>query len=57
MVLNLVVIWLGYDDYVKKCARMLAKQGYTAFALDMYGNGKQTAHLTLRFSKFLNRYW
>ncbi len=36
--------WWGHDDYVKKRARMLAEQGYTAFALDMYGNGKQATH-------------
>ncbi len=33
--------WWGNNDYSKKRARMLAKLGYIAFALDMYGNGKQ----------------
>ncbi len=36
--------WWGLNDYVKKRARMLAEQGYTAFALDMYGDGKQATH-------------
>ena len=36
--------WWGHNAYVEKRARMLAKLGYTAFALDMYGNGKNTEH-------------
>lgn len=36
--------WWGHNDYVRKRARMLAKLGYTALALDMYGNGKQADH-------------
>lgn len=36
--------WWGHDDYAKKRARMLAKLGYHAIALDMYGNGEQAAH-------------
>jgi dienelactone hydrolase len=32
--------WWGQNAYARKRARMLAKQGYTAMALDMYGNGK-----------------
>lgn len=32
--------WWGQNDYAKKRARMLAKLGYTAFAVDMYGEGK-----------------
>jgi len=36
--------WWGHNDYARKRARMLAELGYTAFALDMYGNGKQAAH-------------
>ncbi|HEY5080289.1 MAG TPA: dienelactone hydrolase family protein, partial [Opitutaceae bacterium] len=31
--------WWGLNDYVKKRAVMLAKEGYVAFALDMYGKG------------------
>lgn len=36
--------WWGHNDYARKRARMLAKLGYTAFALDMYGDGKQANH-------------
>jgi dienelactone hydrolase len=36
--------WWGLNDYARKRARMLAELGYTAFALDMYGNGKQATH-------------
>ncbi len=36
--------WWGHTDYVRKRARMLAEEGYTAFALDMYGDGKQANH-------------
>jgi len=36
--------WWGQNDYARKRARMLAKLGYTAMAVDMYGNGKTTAH-------------
>lgn len=36
--------WWGHNEYVRKRARMLAKMGYTAFALDMYGDGKQAEH-------------
>lgn len=32
--------WWGQNDYAKKRARMLAGLGYTAFAVDMYGEGK-----------------
>jgi len=31
--------WLGQGPYAQRRAEMLAKQGYTAFALDMYGKG------------------
>lgn len=31
--------WKGAGDYEKKRAEMLAKLGYTAFALDIYGKG------------------
>ncbi|MBN1685351.1 MAG: dienelactone hydrolase family protein, partial [Spirochaetales bacterium] len=33
--------WLGINDYAKKRAVDLAKEGYVAFALDMYGGGKE----------------
>ncbi len=36
--------WWGLNNYARKRARMLAKQGYTALALDMYGNGKMAHH-------------
>jgi dienelactone hydrolase len=36
--------WWGHNDYVRKRARMLAELGYTALAIDMYGNGRQAAH-------------
>jgi len=36
--------WWGLNDYARKRARMLAEQGYTALALDMYGDGKQAHH-------------
>jgi len=34
--------WWGQNDYVKKRAEQLARMGYIAFALDMYGKGKLT---------------
>jgi dienelactone hydrolase len=33
--------WWGMNDYVKMRVRELAKLGYIAMALDMYGNGKR----------------
>lgn len=36
--------WWGNDEYARKRARMLAELGYIAFALDMYGDGKQAHH-------------
>jgi dienelactone hydrolase len=36
--------WWGHNEYARKRARMFAEQGYTALALDMYGNGKQAHH-------------
>ena len=36
--------WWGHNAYARKRATMLAKLGYTAFALDMYGSGKQADH-------------
>ena len=35
--------WLGINDYAKKRAVDLANEGYVAFALDMYGDGKEIA--------------
>lgn len=36
--------WWGHSDYVRMRADMLAEMGYTAFALDMYGDGKFAEH-------------
>lgn len=32
--------WWGLDDYAKKRARMIAEEGYVAFAADMYGGNR-----------------
>lgn len=32
--------WWGLNDYIKRRAGMLAELGYTALAVDMYGDGK-----------------
>jgi dienelactone hydrolase len=36
--------WWGHDEYARDRARMLAERGYTALALDMYGEGRQADH-------------
>ena len=36
--------WWGLNDYVHRRAKMLAKLGYVAFAIDMYGDGKTAGH-------------
>jgi dienelactone hydrolase len=36
--------WWGLNDYARRRADDLAKLGYIAFAADMYGEGKTTAH-------------
>ena len=36
--------WWGHNEYARQRARMLAGLGYTAFALDMYGDGKTASH-------------
>ena len=36
--------WWGHDEYARKRARMLAELGYTALALDMFGEGKRAHH-------------
>jgi dienelactone hydrolase len=36
--------WWGLNEYARKRARMLAETGYTALAVDMYGEGKQAMH-------------
>ncbi len=35
--------WWGLNDYAKRRAEQLARLGYVAFCLDMYGKGKVTA--------------
>ncbi len=36
--------WWGQNEYARTRARMLAELGYTALAVDMYGEGKTAAH-------------
>ena len=36
--------WWGLNEYARERARMLAELGYTALAVDMYGEGKQASH-------------
>lgn len=36
--------WWGHNDYARKRAYMLAELGYTALAVDMYGDGKTASH-------------
>ena len=36
--------WWGHNAYARKRARMLAELGYTALAVDMYGDGKTAEH-------------
>ncbi|MGA6924866.1 MAG: dienelactone hydrolase family protein [Desulfosarcina sp.] len=36
--------WWGLNDYARSRAEALARMGYVAFALDMYGKGKTTEH-------------
>jgi dienelactone hydrolase len=36
--------WWGHNEYARNRARMLAERGYTALALDMYGDGHQAHH-------------
>ena len=36
--------WWGHNEYARKRTRMLAELGYTALAVDMYGDGKQAEH-------------
>lgn len=38
--------WWGLNDYSRKRARMLAELGYTALAIDMYGDGRQATNPT-----------
>lgn len=43
----------GLNDYARQRARMLAELGYTALAVDMYGDGKVGAH-PREASEFMN---
>ncbi len=36
--------WWGHNSYARSRAKQLAKLGYTALAVDMYGNGKIADH-------------
>ncbi|MFW5825065.1 MAG: dienelactone hydrolase family protein [Marinobacter sp.] len=36
--------WWGHNEFAREQAEKLAASGYTAFALDMYGEGKVTDH-------------
>jgi dienelactone hydrolase len=36
--------WWGQNEYTRQRARMLAELGYTALAVDMYGDGKTASH-------------
>lgn len=36
--------WWGLNDYAKRRARDLAQLGYSALAIDMYGEGRNTEH-------------
>lgn len=36
--------WWGHNDYARKRANMLAEMGYTALAVDMFGEGKTADH-------------
>jgi dienelactone hydrolase len=44
--------WWGHNEYARSRARLLAELGYTAFAVDMYGDGKLAEH-PLDASKFM----
>ncbi|ADC72840.1 dienelactone hydrolase [Thioalkalivibrio sp. K90mix] len=36
--------WWGHNEYARDRAEQLAREGYAAFALDMYGSGKKADH-------------
>ncbi|MEM8895604.1 MAG: dienelactone hydrolase family protein [Bacteroidota bacterium] len=36
--------WWGHNEYTRERAKMLADLGYTALAVDMYGDGKSANH-------------
>ena len=45
--------WWGHNDHARNRAIMLAESGYTALALDMYGDGKLANH-PKKASEFMN---
>ncbi len=49
--------WWGHNEYARKRAQMLAELGYTALAVDMYGEGKQADHPedAMKFSSELTK--
>lgn len=51
--------WWGHNEYARVRARMLAKLGYVALAVDMYGDGKQALHPddAKKFSSELKKNW
>lgn len=36
--------WWGHNEFARQRARMLAELGYTALAVDMYGDGRTASH-------------
>ena len=36
--------WWGHNEYARRRARMLAELGYTALAVDMFGDGRTASH-------------
>lgn len=51
--------WWGLNDYARDRARQLAALGYTALAVDMYGQGKQAGHPqeASEFANAVNQRW
>lgn len=51
--------WWGLNDYARERARQLAELGYTALAVDMYGDGKQARHPdeASEFANAVNSHW
>jgi len=52
--------WWGNDKYTRFRADMLARMGYIAFAVDMYGDGKQVDHpddASKFASQISNNFW
>jgi len=45
--------WWGHNDHARNRAKMLSEAGYTALALDMYGDGKLANH-PKKAAEFMN---